>query len=213
MPTTQSIRFGHFGINCFDIARMEDFYTRVMGMVVADRGYVPPPADRHLVFMTLDPGEHHQFILCSGRTEGQIEKGPFRGGGRGSAINQISFHMASLAELRRARDRLAAAGCNDGTPICHGNAWSIYIRDIEGNPMELWATTNSIAKRKRYAAAAPALSWRIAGARGWRRRSRPRSRKPPWVRRLKRFIKPAPRLAPVRPRRFVRLHGACRNML
>ncbi|MBM3343777.1 MAG: VOC family protein [Betaproteobacteria bacterium] len=138
MPTTQSIRFGHFGINCFDIARMEDFYTRVMGMVVADRGYVPPPADRHLVFMTLDPGEHHQFILCSGRTEGQIEKGPFRGGGRGSAINQISFHMASLAELRRARDRLAAAGCNDGTPICHGNAWSIYIRDIEGNPMELY---------------------------------------------------------------------------
>ena len=64
---TQSIRFGHFGINCFDIQRMEDFYTRVMGMVVADRGYVPPPGDRTLVFMTLDPSEHHQFILCSDR--------------------------------------------------------------------------------------------------------------------------------------------------
>jgi catechol 2,3-dioxygenase len=136
--TAQAMRFGHFGINCFDIAKMEDFYTRVMGMVVADRGYVPPPADRHIVFMTLDPNEHHQFILCSGRTEGQIETGPFRGGGRGSAINQISFHMGSLADLRRSRDRLAAAGRNDGTPICHGNAWSIYIRDIEGNPMELY---------------------------------------------------------------------------
>jgi len=136
--TTQSMRFGHFGVNCFDITKMENFYTRVIGMVVADRGYIPPPADRHIVFMTLDPGEHHQFILCSGRTEGTIEKGPFRGGGRGSAINQISFHCATLGDLRKAQTRLAAAGCNDGTPINHGNAWSIYIRDIEGNPMELY---------------------------------------------------------------------------
>ena len=136
--TTQAMRFGHFGINCFDIKAMEDFYTRVMGMVVADRGYVPAPADRHLVFMTLDQGEHHQFILCSGRTEGKIEKGAFRGGGFGSAINQISFHYATLADMRRAQARLTAAGRNDGSPICHGNAWSIYIRDIEGNPMELY---------------------------------------------------------------------------
>ena len=120
--TTQSIRFGHFGVNCFDITKMENFYTQVIGMVVADRGYVPPPGDRHIVFMTLDPGEHHQFILCSGRTEGKIEQGPFRGGGRGSAINQISFHCASLADMRRAQARLAVAGCNDGTPINHGNA-------------------------------------------------------------------------------------------
>ncbi len=124
----QPIRFGHFGINCFDIKAMENFYTTVMGMVVADRGYVPPPADRHLVFMTLDPSEHHQFILCSGRTEGKIEQGAFRGGGFGSAINQISFHCATLDDMRRAQARLAAAGRNDGTPICHGNAWSIYIR-------------------------------------------------------------------------------------
>jgi catechol 2,3-dioxygenase len=138
MSAPQSVKFGHFGINCFDIVRMEDFYTRVIGMAVSDRGYVPPPADRHIVFMTLDPGEHHQLILCTGRTEGRIEKGPFRGGGRGSAINQISFHCASLGELRGMQARLAQAGCNDGTPINHGNAWSIYIRDIEGNPLEFY---------------------------------------------------------------------------
>jgi catechol 2,3-dioxygenase len=136
--TAQAMRFGHFGVNCFDITAMENFYTHVMGMVVADRGYVPPPGDRHIVFMTLDPTEHHQFILCSGRTEGKIETGAFRGGGRGSAINQISFHCATLGDLRKSQARLAAAGRNDGTPICHGNAWSIYIRDIEGNPMELY---------------------------------------------------------------------------
>lgn len=138
MGHPQALKFGHFGINCFDIARMEDFYTRVLGMVVSDRGYVPAPADRHIVFMTLDPAEHHQMILCSGRTEGTIEKGPFRGGGHGSAINQISFNYANLGELRKAQERLAAEGLTDGTPMNHGNAWSVYIRDIEGNPLELY---------------------------------------------------------------------------
>lgn len=138
MNTSQSMRFGHFGVNCFDIDRMEHFYTRVIGMAVADRGYVPPPGDRHIVFMTLDPAEHHQLILASGRTEGKIEKGPFRGGGRGSAINQISFHCENLGELRKVVGRLAAEGLTDGTPINHGNAWSVYIRDIEGNPMEFY---------------------------------------------------------------------------
>ena len=138
MNTAQSMKFGHFGINCFDIAAMENFYTHTVGMVVADRGYIPPPGDRNIVFMTLDPGEHHQLILCSGRTEGKIEKGAFRGGAHGTAINQISFHCASLDDMRKTEVRLAAAGCNDGTPINHGNAWSIYIRDIEGNPMEFY---------------------------------------------------------------------------
>jgi hypothetical protein len=40
--------------------------------------------------------------------------------------------------MRRAQARLAAAGCTDGSPVNHGNAWSIYIRDIEGNPLELY---------------------------------------------------------------------------
>ncbi len=138
MTSAQSMRFGHFGINCFDVPKMEAFYTEVMGMVVADRGYRPPPIDINIVFMTLDPSEHHQMILCSGRTEGKIESGAFRGGGKGSAINQISFHYATLADMRTAVARLAKAGRNDGTPINHGNAWSVYIRDIEGNPMELY---------------------------------------------------------------------------
>ena len=51
--TTQSMRFGHFGVNCFDIAKMENFYTQVIGMVVADRGYVPPPGNRHIRCRTL----------------------------------------------------------------------------------------------------------------------------------------------------------------
>lgn len=134
------IRFGHFGINCFDLKKMEAFYTRVFGFLVTDRGYVPP-IDLSLVFMTLEPFEHHQLVLASGRKEGAIHTDAFIGGGIGSAINQISFELQDLAELRRVRDRFAEFGVINGSPINHGNAWAMYIRDIEGNPIELYVDT------------------------------------------------------------------------
>jgi catechol 2,3-dioxygenase len=134
------IRFGHFGINCFDLGKMEAFYTSVFGFLVSDRGYVPH-VDLSLVFMTLEPTDHHQFVLCSGRTEGEIRTDAFIGGGAGSAINQMSFQLKDLDELRRLRDRFAEFGVTNGSPLNHGNAWAIYIRDIEGNPVELYVDT------------------------------------------------------------------------
>lgn len=135
-----AIRFGHFGINCFDIGKMEAFYSHTFGFMVSDRGYVPP-LDLHLVFMTLDPTEHHQLVIGSGRKEGEIRTDAFIGGGMGSAINQISFEMKDLAEMRRVRGRFAEFGITNGSAINHGNAWALYIRDIEGNPIELYMDT------------------------------------------------------------------------
>lgn len=134
------ISFSHFGINCFDLDKMEKFYTEVIGLVVSDRGNIPRMGER-ILFTTLDPRDHHQFVLVSGRKEGSIVTGPFAGGGAGSAINQISFRVADLDALRAMRKRLAAVGRNDGTPLNHGNAWAMYIRDIEGNPMEFFTDT------------------------------------------------------------------------
>ena len=34
--------FSHMGICCFDLKKMEDFYTRVIGMQVTDRGLAGP---------------------------------------------------------------------------------------------------------------------------------------------------------------------------
>jgi catechol-2,3-dioxygenase len=127
-------------MNCFDLAGMEAFYTKVLGMVVTDRGYVEP-LDMHLLFLTLDPDEHHQLVLASGRTEGEVRTDPFLGGAAGSAINQVSFRLGDLGELRRMRDRLVEAGCPKPMPTNHGNAWSMYVRDVEGNPMEFFVDT------------------------------------------------------------------------
>jgi catechol 2,3-dioxygenase len=133
------MQFSHLGITCFDIGRMEDFYTRLLGFTVTDRGGLPGVS---IVFMTLDPNEHHQLVLLSGRTEsaGTTDR-PF-GGGRGSAINQISLRLRDLDELRRLHARLRAEGYDNMAPINHGIAWSVYVCDPENNALELFVDSD-----------------------------------------------------------------------
>jgi catechol 2,3-dioxygenase-like lactoylglutathione lyase family enzyme len=132
----RKLGLSHLGICCFDLPKMLAFYTGVLGMTQSDRGSLPPPLGAELVFLTTDPGEHHQLVLVSGRKEGAIQQGPALGGSFGTAIFQLSFRLEDLATLRRVRQRLADAGCTHLIPINHGNAWSLYTRDPEGNALE-----------------------------------------------------------------------------
>jgi catechol 2,3-dioxygenase-like lactoylglutathione lyase family enzyme len=128
-----ALTFSHFGFFVRDIERMTEFYTRVLGFVVSDRGEMPTPKGRMaFVFLTRDPREHHQIVLASGRPENL----PF------NAINQISFRMddfAGLREMYRAIQR--EQGVSEVSPVSHGNALSVYFRDPEGNRIELFVDT------------------------------------------------------------------------
>jgi len=135
-PTNRKLSLSHVGVSCFDLARMEDFYTRVLGMTVTDRGDVAGGMAR-LVFLTTDPTEHHQLVLASGRTEGTVLDGPVLGGSFGATIFQLTFRLDDLATLRRLQQRLVAEGNTNFVPLNHGNSWSIYTRDPEGNALEL----------------------------------------------------------------------------
>jgi catechol 2,3-dioxygenase-like lactoylglutathione lyase family enzyme len=132
----RKLSLSHLGVCCFDLPKMVAFYTGVLGMTRTDGGALPSPFDAELVFLTTDPAEHHQLVLVSGRKEGAIQRGPALGGSFGTAIFQLSFRLEDLATLRRVRDRLAAAGCTHLIPVNHGNAWSLYTRDPEGNALE-----------------------------------------------------------------------------
>ena len=138
VPTVEGrkLSLSHFGLSCFDLAPMEDFYTRVLGMTVTDRGDVAGGIAQ-LVFLTTDPAEHHQLVLASGRTEGTILAGPVLGGSFGAAIFQLTFRLDDLATLRRVQQRLVAERNSNFVPLNHGNAWSLYTRDPEGNAIEL----------------------------------------------------------------------------
>ena len=53
-------------------------------------------------------------------------------------INQISLKADSLATLRTMHGALKREGAAEITPVTHGNAVSIYVRDPEGNRLELY---------------------------------------------------------------------------
>ena len=107
---------------------MEDFYTRVLGLTVTDRGLL---GSTNLVFLSRDPAEHHQLVLAGGR--------PLSGGF--NTINQISFRMADLAGLREMYRRVQKEGVREIAPVSHGNALSVYFKDPEGNRIELFIDT------------------------------------------------------------------------
>ena len=124
--------FSHVGIHVHDLPAMEAFYTRLLGLVVTDRGPLETPLGMlDFVFLSRDPREHHQLVLASGRPA----ETPF------NVLNQISFRLDSLAGLRTMHDRLAQFPVTEVVPINHGNALSVYFRDPEGNRIELFIDT------------------------------------------------------------------------
>ena len=118
----------HLGIYVDDIERMERFYTSVFGLVVSDRGVVPRLGNRKIVFLSAAPDAHHQVVLVSGKDPAS----------KPSVVFQMSFHVQKLDELREIRSRLAREGVTEVTAIDHGNAWSIYASDPEGNGLEAY---------------------------------------------------------------------------
>ena len=124
--TRPQLSFSHLGIFVRDLAAMVDFYTSRLGFTVTDRGALPGV---DLVFLSRDPDEHHQIVLASGRP---AEPGF-------NVVNQISFRVPSLAELRTLHGLMSDdSRVTEIRPVPHGNAWSVYCRDPEGNRLEFF---------------------------------------------------------------------------
>src|SRR5213594_4134604 len=130
--STPAFSFSHMGMFVEDLARMRDFYTRVLGFTVTDRGDLETARGRlQFVFLSRDPREHHQVVMASGRPA----ELPF------NPINQISFRMADFAGVREMYRRLQHEPVTEISPVSHGNALSVYFRDPEGNRLELFVDT------------------------------------------------------------------------
>jgi catechol 2,3-dioxygenase-like lactoylglutathione lyase family enzyme len=133
MTAVPSIAFSHIGIYVTDPAAMEAFYTGLFGFTVTDRGRLDTPRGPvDLVFLSRDPGEHHQLVLASGRPPEVAF----------NVINQLSFRVGGLADLRTLHAQIAAdPRVTEISPVTHGNAVSVYFRDPEGNRIELFFDT------------------------------------------------------------------------
>src|SRR5438477_1188676 len=81
------LSMSHIGIYVHDVPKMEDFYTRVLGFTVTDRGKV---RGADIVFTSWDSKDHHQVILVAGRPKELAY----------NHINQMSFRVASVEALQ-----------------------------------------------------------------------------------------------------------------
>ncbi len=115
---------GHVGLFVQDPEKMVDFYSNFLGMQVTDRG-----ADDWIVFLSARPQqEHHELALM---------KAP----DRKSEVQQISFTVGSLADLRAFWQQINARGYPVDRVVNHGIAFGCYFRDPEGNRVEVYWST------------------------------------------------------------------------
>ncbi len=77
--------------------------------------------------LTREPEQIAQIILRGGRAENVP-----------SSVNQLTFRVSSLSELRLFKDfALSDARVTNFRPIHHGNSFSLYCDDLEGNTLEI----------------------------------------------------------------------------
>jgi catechol 2,3-dioxygenase-like lactoylglutathione lyase family enzyme len=112
---------GHVGLFVEDPTLMVDFYANFLGMTVTDRG-----ENDRIVFLSARPEvEHHELALV---------KAPELK----SDVQQISFTVGSLSELKGFWEQIKARGYPVDRVVSHGNAFGCYFRDPEGHRVELY---------------------------------------------------------------------------
>ncbi|MCA8929795.1 MAG: VOC family protein [Alphaproteobacteria bacterium] len=124
-----ALTWSHAVLYVKDTERMLDFYTRVLGFRITDRGLITG-RDAEIIFLSQDPGEHHQLALLPMRQD----EGP------SNSLAHLAFRVGDMAELRDAIATLRAEGV-EMRPTSHGNTWSVYFQDPEQNGVEIFRDT------------------------------------------------------------------------
>jgi catechol-2,3-dioxygenase len=125
MPKVTSL--GHVGVYVHDMERSVAFYRDILGLQVSDR------SPRGSVFMTAQDrlAEHHELLLVPGRNDP----------GNLNVLQQISFHCASLADVKEFYRVFVENKVPINRVVSHGNTVSIYAQDPDGNSVEVYWPT------------------------------------------------------------------------
>lgn len=129
MAKLPEMQLSHVGIWVQDFERMKNFYVRMFGFAVSDEGLLH---GNRYAFLSRDPRDHHQVVVAEGRKPETDQ----------TTVNQISFRCAELGQLKQV---FAAVSEDEDVQQVyvtdHGNAWSVYFFDPEGNRLEAFMDT------------------------------------------------------------------------
>ena len=144
---------GHVGLFANDLMAQRAFYSETLGLTIADEDL-----EMGIVFLSSDPvAEHHEFVL---RRRREPESGV--------AVQQVSFKVPSLDDLRDFYHRLQDKGVKFNMIVSHGIAFGMYFDDPE-------ETTSSCTTRPDFLcrSLAPIRSiWTHRTRSSWHRRER-----------------------------------------
>ena len=127
---------GHAVLKVRNQERAEQFYNGVLGMPIAARHETMP-----MTFFTL--GNHHDFAILA--VGDDAPDAPQNAPGL--------FHIAlkvgdSLDELREVKEHLERSGVTIDRTIDHTVSQSIYLRDPDGNGVELYVDGSDVWKKE-----------------------------------------------------------------
>jgi catechol 2,3-dioxygenase-like lactoylglutathione lyase family enzyme len=116
--------FHHLAIQCADLALCERFYHEVLGLPVLKRWPSPEGGDRS-VWLAIGDG----FVALERASEGSAAR-PWSEGKPG-------IHLLALKIDASLRGEWEARLQSRGVEVVHRTAWTIYVRDPEGNRIGL----------------------------------------------------------------------------
>ena len=118
-------KLGHVNIFVRNAERARDWYGDLLGLHTY--GFTPGRA----AFMTSDLGNSHEIALTE---VGENAPGPQR---RQVGLNHMAWYMDSLDDLKELYFRIKEKNIEIERVSDHGHAIGIYIRDLDGNGIEV----------------------------------------------------------------------------
>ena len=120
----------HIGLYAFDLEKMVDFYSRIFGLVVTDRGHSEPAASTSRFSAAIRSSIIRSPSPPAGpRTRSTPPSTRFRSAFRASRTCGSTIRWLVRSSVKKL------------DPRNHGNAWSIYFADPEGNRVELYCSS------------------------------------------------------------------------
>jgi catechol 2,3-dioxygenase len=126
-PIDPKTVIGHVHLKVSDLARSVKFYTEVLGFEITDR------MGDQAVFLSAG-GYHHHIGLNTWESAGGSS--PPRGS---TGLYHFAILVSSRQELARALRRLLAAKWPLDGASDHGVSEALYLRDPDGNGIEIYA--------------------------------------------------------------------------
>jgi len=132
------VTIGHVHLKVADLERALNFYCGVLGFELQQR------FGSEAAFISAG-GYHHHIGLNTWESKGGTPPLP-----RSTGLYHLALLYPTRALLADALQRVLAAGIKIDGAADHGVSEAIYLRDPDGNGLELyWITTNSMAENSR----------------------------------------------------------------